>query len=300
MKPPEGDARFHQIATGFAFLEAPRWHDDKLYISDFYARRVITSDADGTIETVCEVPQRPSGLGFEPSGAMLVVSMLDHRILRLTPAGLEEVADVSSYVGGPVNDMLVDTRGRAYVGNYGSDTDAGEPERATSLVRVDPDGTCTVVADDLWFPNGMAITSDGLSLVVAESLACRISAFDLADDGSLSNRRIWAEFQPQPSEFTFADAHGGTAVVPDGVCLDANDGLWVTNSGGKTVVRVEEGGKVTDVIDCGEGTPYAAELTPDGESLYLCMGPSFGSYDPQTDLLGELWKVDLASRVPPR
>jgi sugar lactone lactonase YvrE len=282
------------VATGFAFLEAPRWHDGSLYFSDFNTHRVHRLEPGGAVEVVCEVPRRPSGLGFTPEGDLLVVSMLDHRLLRWRRGHLDEVADLSAYQGGPANDLLVDSQGRAYVGNFGADTESGESERATALVRVDPDGTVHVVAEDLEFPNGMAITMDGRSLVVAESLACRISVFDLAGDGTLANRQTWAVFEPRPAAFTFAETHTGRHVVPDGVCLDVADGLWVADAGGHAVLRVLRGGDVTDRIDLGDSTAYACALGgPDGRSLYLCIGPPFGTYDRDLDFRGELWVTEV-------
>ena len=280
----------HTLATGFAFLEGPRWHDGFLYFSDFNTHRVHRMEPGGPVETVCEVAHRPSGLGFTPEGDLLVVSMLDHRLLRWRGGRLEVVADLAAYQGGPANDLLVDARGRAYVGNFGADTEEGESERVTSLVRVDPDRTVHVVAEDLEFPNGMAVTGDGRSFVVAESLACRVSVFDLSDDGTLSNRQLWAEFQPRPKGFTFSDTHDGEHVVPDGVCLDVEDGLWVADAGGHQVLRVLRGGAITDRIDLGDSTAYACMLGgPDGRSLYLCVGAPFGTYDRETDFRGELW-----------
>jgi sugar lactone lactonase YvrE len=282
------------LAAGFAFLEAPRWHDGRLWFSDFNTHRVHRLDPDGTVATVCEVPHRPSGLGFTSDGDLLVVSMLDHRLLRLSDGVLTEFADLSPYQGGPANDLVTDDFDRAYIGNFGADTEAGEPERSTCLVRVDPDGAIHVVAEDLEFPNGMAITADRASLVVAESLACRISVFDLARDGTLSNRQVWADFSPRPSAFTFAATHGGGYVVPDGVCLDVEDALWVTDAGGHQVLRVRRGGEVTHRIDCGDSTAYACVLGgQDGRSLYLCIGPPFGTYDRDTDFRGELWVADV-------
>lgn len=287
------------LAGGFAFLEGPRWHQGRLWFSDFNTHLVHRLEPDGRVTTVCEVPGQPSGLGFNPAGELMVSSMLDHRVLVLRDGELVEAADLTGYQGGPGNDMLVDPHGRAYVGNFGADVDAGEPERATSLVRVDPDGTITVVADDLEFPNGMAITRDGRELVVGESLACRVSVFDLAPDGSLSNRRIWAEFEPRPASYTFADAMSDAVsdpggIVPDGLCLDVDDGMWIANSGGNDVVRVLRGGEVTDRIDLGDHAAYACMLGgADGRSLYLCVGGRFGTYDREIDQRGELWLTEV-------
>lgn len=295
-----GGYEVHTVATGFAFLEGPRWHDGHLYFSDFNTHLVHRLRPGGPVETVCEVPQQPSGLGFTPDGDLVVVSMLDRRLLRWHDGRLEELADLSAYQRGPANDLLVDPAGRAYVGNFGADIDAGEAEQATVLVRVDPDGRTHVAADGLEFPNGMAITGDGRSFVVAESLAGRVSVYDLADDGTLANRQVWAEFSPRPTAFTFAATHDGHHVVPDGVCLDVEDGLWVADAGGHQVFRVLRGGQVTDRIDLGSAAAYACMLGgADGRSLYLCIGGAHGTYNRETDFRGELWlaQVDIPGPV---
>lgn len=194
------------LLDGLSFPEAPRWHDGRLWLSDFYHHRVLTVDESGKTETVASVPNQPSGLGWLPDGRLLIVSMLDRKLLRLDGAKTTEVADLSALAGGPCNDMVVDAEGRAYVGNFGFNRHAGEAERTTCIVRVDPDGKVTKAADDLLFPNGTVITPDGRTLIVGETFAKRLTAFDIAADGGLSNRRVFAQF---------AD------VFPDGICLDA-------------------------------------------------------------------------------
>src|SRR5439155_18298364 len=141
------------VVDGLTFQEAPRWRDGKLWFSDFYTQRVLTVDPRGTLETVVEVPQRPSGLGWTPDGTLLVVSMLDRCLMRLEGERLRVVADLSALATGPCNDMVVDSAGRAYVGNFGFDCHGGEPERTTSIARVDPAGSVALAADDLLFPN---------------------------------------------------------------------------------------------------------------------------------------------------
>src|SRR5438128_5702543 len=167
------EASMDTLVDGLTFPEAPRWRDGKLWFSDFYTHRVLTVDPRGTLETVVEVPQRPSGLGWTPDGALLVVSMLDRRLLRVDGGKLRVVADLSTLATGPCNDMVVDAAGRAYVGNFGFDRHRGEPPRTTCLARIDPDGAVTRAADELSFPNGTIITPDGRTLIVAETLAHR-------------------------------------------------------------------------------------------------------------------------------
>ncbi len=180
------------LLDGLTFPEAPRWHDGRLWFSDFYTQRVVAVDPAGRAETMLEVPQRPSGLGWTPDGALLVVSMLDRRLLRVEHGTTRVLADLSAVATGPCNDMVVDGRGRAYVGNFGYDRHKGEPPRTTCLARVDPDGRVTRAAEDLFFPNGTVITPDGRTMIVGETQGHRLTAFDVAPDGTLSNRRVWA------------------------------------------------------------------------------------------------------------
>jgi sugar lactone lactonase YvrE len=249
------------VLDGLVFPEGPRWRDGRLVFSDMHDQRVVSLDlASGAHETVCTVPNQPSGIGWLPDGRMLVVSMTDRRVLRLEPDGaLVEHVDLSELAPYHCNDMVVDEQGRAYVGNFGFEIFA-EPitPRTTTLVRVDPDGTAVVAADDLQFPNGMVITADGRTLVVGESMGARLTAFDVADDGSLSNRRTWATL----------DGH-----LPDGICLDAEGAIWVACPASGDAVRVLAGGEVTDVVEVSH-TAYACMLAgPDRTTLAVCVAP---------------------------
>lgn len=236
------------------FPEGPRWHDGRLWFSDFYAHEVVAVDLEGRRETIVEVPNQPSGLGWDPRGRLLLVSMLDRRLLRCDGDRLEEVADLSGVATWHCNDMVVDEAGRAYVGNMGSDRHQGPLEPAT-LARVDPDGTVTPAADELVFPNGMVITPDG-TLVVAETFANRLTAFDRAADGSLSGRRVWADLGP---------------TVPDGICLDAEGAIWVADPLAHEVVRVREGGEVMGRVPTGDRGAFACALGGDDRrSLLIC------------------------------
>ena len=162
--------KFKTLISGLSFTECPRWHDGRLYFSDFYTRRVIAVALDGTKEIIAEVPGQPSGLGFLPDGRMLIVSMRDRKILRREfDASLVEYADLSDLAPWYLNDMLVDSEGRAWVGNFGFDLMGGAKVTATDLISVDPDGCAKVAARELGFPNGMVLTPDGKTLVVAET-----------------------------------------------------------------------------------------------------------------------------------
>lgn len=270
------DLEISVVAEGLSYLEGPRWHDGRLFASDFYTQRVVAFGPDGAVETVVEVPGQPSGLGWLPDGRMLVVSMRDHRVVRHEDGGLVEHADLSAYATGHVNDMVVDGQGRAYVGNFGFDLMGGGDPASAALVRVDPDGSVTVVAEDMLFPNGMVLTPDGGTLIVAESWAQRLTAFDVAADGSLSNRRAWAEFGEPPTGTTLAEALAQIKMAPDGMCLDDEGAVWVADALGNRALRVREGGTVTDEISGGDFGIYACMLGGgDGRTLFLCSAPTF-------------------------
>ena len=269
-------AQMTTVVDGFNFLEAPRWRDGRLWFSDFYGYKVRSMLEDGTdIRVEAEVPGQPSGLGWLPDGRLLVVSMVDRRVLRREPDGTLSVhGDLSSYATGHVNDMVVDTHGRAYVGNFGFDLMAGEPVEPAALHRVDPDGQVTQVADDLWFPNGSAITPDNVLLVV-ETFGNRVSAFDLTDDGQLVNRRVWAEFGPLPTDRGVAEALAQLQVAGDGACLDAEGALWIADAIGGRLVRVVEDGTITDEIDPGSPVYACALGGAAGTTLFACAAPDF-------------------------
>ena len=264
------------VITGFSFTEAPRWHDDRLWFSDFYTGRVMSAREDGSdLQQEAEVPQQPSGLGWLPDGRLLVVSMRDRAILRREPDGTLVVhADLSGHASGHVNDMAVDAEGRVYVGNFGFDLMGGEPLQPASLHRVDPDGTVTEVADDLWFPNGMVLTPQGV-LLVNETFGNRVSAFDVDADGGLNSQRVWAEFGPLPTARGIEDVLGQVVVGPDGSCLDAEGGLWIADATGGRLLRVTEGGTITDELSPGINAYACALGGSDGRTLFACVAPDF-------------------------
>jgi sugar lactone lactonase YvrE len=264
------------IVDGAHFLEAPRWRDGRLWFSDFYGYQVQSCLEDGSdLRLEATVPEQPSGLGWLPDGRMLVVSMRDRRLLRREPDGtLVTHADLSEHATGHVNDLSVDDRGRAYVGNFGFDLMGGAPIGPATLHRVDPDGTVTEVADDLWFPNGSAITPDG-TLLVVETFGNRVSAFDLTEGGELVNRRTWAEFGPLPTSRDVGEALGSVSVAGDGACLDAEGGLWVADAIGDRLIRVVEGGEITAEVRPGSPVYACALGGADGRTLYACAAPDF-------------------------
>lgn len=245
------------LAEGLAFPEAPRWHDGALWFSDFYTHKVHRITGDGTLETVAEVAGQPSGLGWLPDGRLLVVSMQDRRVLRMEDGRLVTHASLESITPHLCNDMVVDAHGRAYVGNFGFDMLNREAPRPTVLVMVSPDGNARVVADDLLFPNGCVITPDGDTLIVAETFGKRLTAFDIAPDGTLNGRRTWADL---------GDAS------PDGICLDSEGAVWVASPPTSEFLRVHEGGRIAERIRV-EGQAIACALGgPDRRTLFMVTG----------------------------
>jgi SMP-30/Gluconolactonase/LRE-like region len=203
------------VLSDVCYLECPRWHDGRIWVSDFYTYRVLSAEEDGSdLRVEAEVPQQPSGIGWLPDGRLLVVSMRDRRVLRREDDGsLVTHADLGAHVTGHPNDMVVDARGRAYVGSFGFDLMGGADVAPAALLRVDTDGSVSQVADDLWFPNGCALTDDGV-LLVDETFGNRVTAFDVADDGGLTNRRVWASFGDLPTKRQLALAIGQLKVAP--------------------------------------------------------------------------------------
>lgn len=271
-----GERALRPLVEGGTFFEAPRWHQGRWWVSDFYTHTVRAIGTDGTQEVVLEVPEQPSGLGWLPDGSLLVVSMRDHTLLRRAPDGSVSVhADLTEHCGGHLNDLLVDGSGRAYVGNFGFDLMQGEDPRSTALMRVDPDGTVTRAADDLWFPNGMVI--DGDTLIVGETFAGRMTAFTIGADGSLGDRRVWGQIAPAAEPAPLAEMLPRLGFAPDGCTLDAEGCLWVADGLGGPTRRVAPGGEVVDEIQLPDGMEaFACRLGgEDGRELLLCSAPDF-------------------------
>jgi sugar lactone lactonase YvrE len=228
------------IYDDLAFGECPRWHDGRLWLSDIFGKRVLAVDPDGDAEEVCSVDNHPSGLGWLPDGRLLIVSMTDRRLLRLDPDGLVEHADLSTVCPGNCNDMVVDERGNAYVGNvgfpYGHRGASVPVRRATSLVLVTPSGDVRPQPGTLMCPNGAAISADGSMLVVAQSHMGRLTEYAIAADGSLHGERV------------FGDLPAGRN-NPDGICIDAEGAVWYADPHHCCCVRVLHGGQLTHIVD---------------------------------------------------
>lgn len=245
--------RLEPFVDGYTFLEAPRWHDGRLWVSDFFSGRVLTLGQDGTATDVVTVDGMPGGLGFLPDGTPLVISQVQRKVYRILNGTLELHADIGHIATGMANDMVVTEDGTAFVGNHGFDMSTGEEPRPAALACITADGQVSVAADDLIFPNGAVVTPDGATLLIAESFAHRITAFNLSSDGGLSGRRVWAQMDE--------------SLTPDGICLDEEGCVWAGNPLAGRFIRVREGGEITD------------EIPTDGRWAVACV---FGGDDRRT------------------
>jgi sugar lactone lactonase YvrE len=272
-------AEFKVLLDGLMFTEGPRWHDGKLFFSDMHAHKVMSVDLEGKAQTVVEVPTWPSGLGWLPDGRMLIVSMTDRKVLRLDPDGLKTHADLDTLASFYCNDMVVDGKGRAYVGNFGYDLLSGAPQKPAELILVNPDGSARVAADGFDFPNGTVISPDGKILVVGESMGHRLTAFNIQADGSLTNRRPFADL--------------GEA-VPDGIALDAEGAIWVASPMSKELLRVRDGGAVAERLKF-DTMPIACALGgPDRRTLFMLTSDSIDPDECRAKKTSKIWFKEVA------
>ena len=243
------------LLDGLMFPEGPRWHHGRLWFSDMHAHEVVAVDVEDKRESIVEVPNDPSGLGWLPDGDLIIVSMRDRKLLRFDGDALSEHADLSQITPHLCNDMVVDGQGRAYVGNFGFDLHGGGAPASTNIILAEPDGSVREVASDIFFPKGTVITPDGGSLIVGESGGQKLTAFNVEPDGGLSTRLVWAEL----------------GVPRDGIALDAEGCIWVavpTNSG--AFIRVAEGGEVKRRIELEEHGGFACMLGgAEGTTLFM-------------------------------
>jgi sugar lactone lactonase YvrE len=244
------------VLDGILFGEQPRWHNDRLWFSDWGTRDVIAVDLDANSDVVLQAPSFPCCVDWLPDGTLVIVSGGEGLLLRQTPDGsLASYANLNVASSPPVgNELVVDGRGNAYVNGGGFDLMAGEPYAPGGITLVTPDGAASQVADGLAFPNGMLITADNETLIVAESYAKRLTAFDIEADGSLCNRRLWA------------DLGDG---VPDGICLDSDGAVWYADVPNKRCVRVSEGGDVLQTIELDRGCFACALGGPERTTLFI-------------------------------
>jgi sugar lactone lactonase YvrE len=240
------------LVTGRGLVESPRWHGDRLYFSDWSAGEVVAAGLDGSSEVVARVKSLPLCTAWLPDDRLVIVSSADGRLLRLEPGGsLATHADL----GRPGwNDIVADGRGNIYVNGAGFDPMAGEEFKPGQVFLLPPDGPTRQVAGDIAFPNGMAVTPDGSTLIVADSYGSRLVAFDIGADGGLSARRVWAEL-----------GEG----VPDGICVDAENAVWYADVPNRRCVRVAEGGAVLETVDLDRGAFACVLGGPGGTTLFI-------------------------------
>jgi sugar lactone lactonase YvrE len=253
--------------SGLYFGECPRWHDGRLWYSDFFDHAIFSVSPGGDRRTEVDFEGEPAGLGWLPDGHLLINSRLDRAIVRQEPNGtLVHHGDLSPWATWHANDMVVASNGQAYCGNFGFDLDGlyegtatASDITTTSLIRVDPDGTSCEAAGDIAFPNGTVITEDGRTLIIAESMGAKLTAFDRLDDGTLANRREWAALP---------------GIAPDGICLCADNTVWVSNALGANCVRVAEGGAILEEVVTSRGCFACMLGDEDRQTLYLITAES--------------------------
>ena len=265
------------LASGVVFPEGPRWHEGQLWFSDQHDSRVHVLNSDGSSADSFAVPGRPSGMGWLPNGDLIVVSMMEHRLLRRHAGRLSHYADLRALHPGHSNDMVVDAAGRAYVGNIGFDFHAGAEFAPTVIALVTPDGAISVAAENVACPNGPVITPGGKTLIVAESFGNCLTEFDIAADGRLTNRRL------------FADLDGR---VPDGICLDAEGCVWIAAPFAGAVLRIQRGGAVLDSVPIADAMPFACMLGgADGRDLFICCA---AHHEPELTVEARAGRIDVA------
>ncbi len=284
------------IAEGLYFPEGPRWHHDRLWFSDFYARAIQSVHSNGSVRLEHAVDFQPSGLGWLPDGRLLVVSMHERKIMCLQGSECTVYADLSAFSSHMCNDMIVDNAGRAWVGSTGFDLDAELKVRSVeslindhptaNLVRVETDGTIVIVAEDLHFPNGIVINEEDNTLIVAETLAARLSSYRIDDKGSHENATL-ADMQCWASLGMCA---------PDGICLDSQGNVWVANALANECVLVAPGGEVLARVETSQLCYACALGGDDGKDLYLCTAQSSDPEEASQRAMGkvELHRVEVA------
>lgn len=265
------------LLTGGHFYEGARWHDGHFWVSDLYAGHILKVEVDGSSEIVAELDDQPSGLGWMPDGSLLVVGMTKRQIWRRSKDGQFVLhADLKGLARGFANDMIVDATGRAYVTHFGFDLFLGAPPAPSTLLCVEPTGEVRIVASDLLFPNGVAVTSDGGTLIVAETFGGRLTAFSILADGSLADRRCLAQLGNEPS---WESVHTllETNFAPDGCAIDKENCIWVADAVGGRVARVSSDGRILEERRPPDGLGvYSCALGgADGKTLLLCTAPDF-------------------------
>jgi sugar lactone lactonase YvrE len=284
-----------RLATGFSWTECPRWHDGRFYFTDMFNHRLVSVDGDGRSETVLDLSDRQAldgrevnlaGFGFLPDGRLLVNSMAERVVLVYDGSTTAVHADLRQLANGPINDMVIDAAGRAYVTQLGFDLFAGESPKESPILVVEPDGTPRVAdeAGQMMGANGIAISADGTTLVTAETFINTITAFEIAPDGTLGGRRTFTETGPD----TF----------PDGLCLDEEGAVWVGLTAAGKAVRVLDGGEIVGEVSppfAEAGVTTACGLGGEGRrTLYLCCGFEVMDHDKsRREAQGSIWTAQV-------
>ena len=268
------------IAKGLAFPEGPRWYAGRLWFTDQHGRAIYAMNPAGELERISTTDDLPGGLCWLPDGTLLVVYMTQRRLMRLSGSVLEEYADLSGCASYHCNDMVADRQGRVYVGNFGFDLHGGAAVSTAEIVRVDTDGEVDIFCGDVVFPNGGVITPDGQTLLIAETFAHRITAFQFDAKGGINERALWADL--------------GEA-TPDGICLDEDNALWVASPGTKALLRVKQGGEILARCET-SGTPYACMLGGvERRILYVCTSETDNPGDAARLKSGRIEQVRVVS-----
>ncbi|MFT5713371.1 MAG: sugar lactone lactonase YvrE [Glaciecola sp.] len=257
------------LIDGLYFGEAPRWHDGRLWYSDFYDKAVKSVDLLGATKLEVQLDEQPSGLGWLPDGRLLVVGMQSLTVKRLEKSGLVVHADLSEYSTHLCNDMVVDKQGNAYVGNFGFNLDEEMQVRGAegvlanhpkaNIVKVTPNGEVSLATANMSFPNGAVITPDGKTLIVAETLGLCLTAFDITENSELTNRRVWANTGSR---------------VPDGICMNADGNIWIANAVSNECALLAQGGEVIEIVNTSQNC-YACMLGGnDDKTLFMLTAQS--------------------------
>jgi sugar lactone lactonase YvrE len=248
-------SRLQTIVTGRVFLESPRWHEGRLWVADWGTHEALRIDLDGGVEVMARTASFPMCIEHLPDGRLLIVDSAERRLARLEPDGaLSLHADLSGLSDRSVigNDIVVDGRGNIYVNDVNYDFPGGE-FRPGWVALVTPDGQVRRVAEELFFPNGMAVTPDNSTLIVAESHGGRLTAFAIEANGGLTQRRVWAKLEGPP----------------DGICIDAEGCVWYADVPNRRCVRVAEGGEVIQTVETDRGAFSCILGGPDRQTLYI-------------------------------
>jgi sugar lactone lactonase YvrE len=280
-----------EIASGFGFLEGPRWHEGRLWVSDFHRHLVFAIDpATKGVETICAVPQQPSGLGFSSDGDLFVVSMVDRQVLRLSGGELRPFADLSRFTPHPINDMVIDSSDRLYVSGFGCTPWVDQTLEPAPIVRVEPDGSAAVASTDLTFPNGMVFNADESRMYVADTFGCRLAAYAVSAGGVLSlvsfHRFAPTVHTSMPSAWASRD------FLPDGIAMDGQGRVWVSNANGGNVAWVDPhtGDSAVLEIDNLEQRVYAVAFGPE-DSLFACVAPPVETWDIEREFPSRLVRL---------